>query len=88
MDQVRNEEVQRRAGIERELVSRSDQRLLTIEMVWALSRSLHSHPSVTQGHLYTIHPTQTRSTFKKNELRLVRGELFFTSYANDPILVN
>ena len=29
MDTVRNEEVRRRAGIERELVSRADQRLLS-----------------------------------------------------------
>ena len=28
MDRVRNEEVRRRAGIERELVSRADQRIL------------------------------------------------------------
>ena len=33
MDRVRNEEVRRRAGIERELASRADQ---SIEMVWAL----------------------------------------------------
>ena len=32
MDRVRNEEVSRRAGIERELASRADQ---SIEMVWA-----------------------------------------------------
>ena len=32
MDRVSNEEVHRRAGIERELVSRADQ---SIEMVWA-----------------------------------------------------
>ena len=35
MDGVRNEEVRRRAGIERELVSRADQR---IEMVWACGK--------------------------------------------------
>ena len=32
MDRVRNEEVRRRAGIERELASRADQ---SSEMVWA-----------------------------------------------------
>ena len=40
MDRVRNEEVSRRAGIERELLaSRADQRVLTIEMVW-IARSV------------------------------------------------
>ena len=32
MDRVRNEEVHRRAGIERELVSRADQRVLSLVM--------------------------------------------------------
>ena len=35
MDRVRNEEVRRRAGIERELASRADQR---VEMVWACAQ--------------------------------------------------
>ena len=33
MDKVRNEEVRRRASIERELASRADQRVESIEMV-------------------------------------------------------
>ena len=36
MDRVRNEEVRRRAGIERELASREDQ---SIEMVWAYGKN-------------------------------------------------
>ena len=36
MDRVRNEEVRRRAGIERELVSRADQ---SIDMVWACGKN-------------------------------------------------
>ena len=36
MDRIRNEEVGRRTGIEREIASRADQR--DIEMVWALER--------------------------------------------------
>ena len=36
MDRVRNEEVRRRAGIERELASRADQ---SIEMVWARAKN-------------------------------------------------
>ena len=36
MDRVRNQEVSRRAGIERELVSRVDQ---SIEMVWACGKN-------------------------------------------------
>ena len=31
MDRVRNEEVRKRAGIERELASRADQRVLRVE---------------------------------------------------------
>ena len=38
MDRVRNEEVRKRAGIERELASRADQRVL-IEMVWACEKN-------------------------------------------------
>ena len=37
MDRVRNEEVRRRAGIERELASRADQRVL---MVWACGKNV------------------------------------------------
>ena len=37
MDRVRNEEVHRRAGIERELASRVDERV-HIEMVWACGK--------------------------------------------------
>ena len=36
MDRVRNEEVRRKAGIERELASRADQ---SIEMVWACGKN-------------------------------------------------
>ena len=36
MDRVRNEEVRRRAGIERELASRGDQ---SIEIVWACGKN-------------------------------------------------
>ena len=36
MDRVKNEEVRRRAGIERELASRTDQ---SIEMVWACGKN-------------------------------------------------
>ena len=36
MDRIRNEEVRRRAGIERELASRADQ---SIEMVWACRKN-------------------------------------------------
>ena len=38
IDLVRNEEVPRRAGIERELASRADQRVL-IPMVWACGKN-------------------------------------------------
>ena len=36
MDRVRNEEVRRRAGIERELASRADQ---SIEMFWVCGKN-------------------------------------------------
>ena len=39
MDRVRNEEVRRRAEIERELVSRADQRVLRFEMVSACGKN-------------------------------------------------
>ena len=39
MDRVRNEEVRRRAGIERELASRADHRSESIEMVWACGKN-------------------------------------------------
>ena len=37
MDRVRNEELRRRAGIERELASRADHRVF--EMVWACGKN-------------------------------------------------
>ena len=41
MDRVRNEDVRRRAGIERELASRADQRVLKVKVKSSMARS---HP--------------------------------------------
>ena len=39
MDRVRNEEVRKGAGIERDLASRADQRVHSIEMAWACGKN-------------------------------------------------
>ena len=65
MDRVRSEEVRRRSGIERELASRADQRVL-IEMVWACGKN----GRVSSGQKGVDGGIKRRAGTRETEVRL------------------